>query len=283
MLVNPKELIACAQAENYAIGAFNTYNLEITLGIILGAEFLHAPIILQVGSSALKYGGNTPLIGLAVEAAKKTSVPVAVHLDHARDFETLRLCLDQGFTSCMFDGSNLSLEENIELTRQAAELVQKWGAPLEGELGAIAGEEDSADAEKNVIPYTDPDQAKYFVHTTGVDILAIAIGNAHGFYKATPKLDFERLARIRELVSIPLALHGASGIEDEEIRKAIHLGICKINVNTDLRSAFFEALKVSLGAEHSGYNLPDLMIPSIQSVAEAVATKISLFGSNGKG
>lgn len=282
MLVNTREMTANAQANGYAIGGFNTYNLEITLGIIRAAGKLHAPVILQVGAMALDYGRDTLLSALALAAADAASAPVAVHLDHARDLDVLGACLERGFTSVMFDGSALSFAENIARTEEAVALAHAANVPIEGELGAMTSGEDGSPDDSQPHPFTDPEQAACFVEETGVDSLAVAIGNAHGFYKDQPLLDFERLAAIREQVSAPLVLHGASGIPEGAIRQAIEGGICKINVNTDLRYAFFQALQAALAGPHPAYNLPRLMTPAIEAVAETVAGKIALFGSAGR-
>lgn len=278
MLVDASELLESAKTLGFAIGAFNTYNLEISLGIVRGAERLQSPVIIQLGASALEYGG--PALGaLALRLAATAVVPVAVHLDHARDFKVLSAALDAGFTSVMFDGSRLPLEENIRRTQQAVDLARSYRVPVEAELGAVAGDEDNSKPEVTKEPFTDPQQAAQFVAETGVDSLAIAIGNAHGYYQEEPELDFERLRAIRDEVKLPLVLHGASGIPNADIQRAIEIGVCKINVNTDLRRAFFGALQQSIGGGSGGYNLPSLMAPAIDAVQAAVETKINLFGA----
>ena len=279
MLVDAKSLLEKAQANGYAVGAFNTYNLEITQAIIRGGEKKAAPLILQVGESALDFGGDDSLTALALAAAESARIPVAVHLDHARDLDTLASCMQRGFTSVMFDGSMFPFDENIERTRKAVELASVRGVSIEAELGAMAGEEDGAPSTTHHFAYTDPEEAARFVQATRVDSLAVAIGNKHGFYEEDADLDFDRLSGICERVTIPLVLHGASGIPDAAIREAIKLGICKINVNTDLRRAFFDTLETVLAAPHPHYNLPRLMGDAVEAVSEVVAAKIALFGS----
>jgi fructose-bisphosphate aldolase class II len=280
MLAKPKPLLDAARADGYAIGAFNTYNLEITRAIIRAAERQSAPVIVQTGVSAFEYAGLSPLARLALGMAEAASVPVVVHLDHARELDVITDCLGHGYRSVMFDGSKLPFEENVEQTRAAVEIAHGQGAIVEGELGAMAGAEDSSGQldGAETPPYTDPDQAAEFVGATGVDVLAVAIGNVHGYYKGVPKLDFERLDAIRQRVSVPLALHGASGLPNEAIRRAIGLGITKINVNTDLRKVLFDALRARLSTPDAGYNLPALMTPAVAMVQAVVEAKIVLFG-----
>jgi ketose-bisphosphate aldolase len=281
MLAEPSSLLAAARAGGYAIGAFNTYNLEITQAIIRAAEAQSAPVIVQTGASALDYAGLAHLAALALGMAAEASVPVVVHLDHARDLDVIDACLIHGYRSVMFDGSRLPFRKNVSHSCEAAEMAHRRGAIVEGELGAMAGAEDSSSLIEGaqMLPYTDPGEAAEFVAATGVDVLAVAIGNVHGFYQGEPELDFERLDTIRQRVSIPLALHGASGLPDEAIRRAIGLGITKINVNTDLRKALFEALAVGLSTPGAAYNLPALMNPAVAAVQAVVEAKITLFGS----
>ncbi len=242
MLIDAKTLLIKANNEGYAVGGFNTYNLEITLGILRAAQECNAPVILQVGASALEYGGLHPLSRLALTAAERARTPVAVHLDHARDLDLIQACLDLSYTSVMFDGSNEPFQENISMTREAVTLARASGVPIEAELGAITGDEDGDARQARSLPFTDPEKARTFIEVTGVDSLAVAIGNSHGFYKDEPKLDFERLEAIHGLVSVPLVLHGASGIPDPDLQRAIGMGVCKVNVNTELRRAFFQSL-----------------------------------------
>lgn len=274
MLVNTRAMLLRAQGSGYAVGAFNTYNLEITLGILRAAEALKAPVILQLGASALNYAGEATLSALALAAARAARVPVAVHLDHARDLDLCKACIERGFTSVMFDGSDLPFDENLARTAEAASLARAMGAAIEGELGGVGGAEDLA-----VSAFTDPKQADVFVARTGVDALAVAIGNVHGYYKGEPKLDFDRLVAIRQRMRAPLVLHGASGLPEADIRRAIQEGICKINVNTDLRRAFTRALGEGLEVEDPKFDLPRLMGPAIEAVREVVEGKIRAFGS----
>jgi ketose-bisphosphate aldolase len=280
MLVDTIQMLADAKHKGYAIGAFNTYNLEITLGIMNAAELGKAPVILQVGASALEYGGVDTLSAIALAAARRASVPVAVHLDHARNLEIIKTCLKLGFSSVMFDGSSLPFEENIQLTRHAAVLAHDAGIPIEAELGTLTGEGNN-DATNEKDYYTDPDLAAQLVQETNVDSLAVAIGNQHGYYKGEPHLELDRLDQIRQKVNVPIVLHGASGLPETIIREGIKHGICKINVNTDLRYVFCAALKASMGELNQSYDIPKLMIPAINAVEQIVLEKIRLFRSMG--
>jgi ketose-bisphosphate aldolase len=279
MLTNPHNLLLDALQNQYAIGAFNTYNLEITLGILNAAEASNAPAILQVGTAAQKYGGAATLSALALKAAETAKVPVAVHLDHARDLDVIKDSIIRGYTSIMYDGSALPYEENIAQTLEAVKVAHDVGIPVEAELGSLNPEEGQQSENTETLYLTDPLGALEFVERTGVDSLAVAIGNKHGFYRGDPDLDFNRLEAIRDCVGVPLVLHGASGIPDEDISTAISLGICKINVNTALRKAFFLALhEINLDPQAS-FDLPGIMQPAIAAVSTVVEKKIELFGS----
>jgi fructose-bisphosphate aldolase, class II len=275
MLVSGRELIGQAVAQRRAIGSFNTYNLEITRAILRAAEAQKAPIFLAAGSGALDYAGFAPLSRAMLAAADEASVQVAVHLDHSPDIATVGRCVEAGFTSVMIDGSRLTLEENVALTRDA--INSGRGATIEAELGGIAGDENSSGAQVPEIPMTDPEQAAAFVAETGIESLAVAIGNAHGFYSGEPMLDFERLRTLERTVPVPLVLHGASGISDDDIRRCIDLGVRKINVNTEIRFALFNSLEESLQRGVKGYDVVRLFEAAITAMQAAVEEKISLF------
>jgi fructose-bisphosphate aldolase class II len=279
MLINPRNLLLDALQNQYAIGAFNTYNLEITLGILNAAEASNAPVILQVGTAAQEYGDAATLSALALTAAETAKVPVAVHLDHARDLDAIKDSIKRGYTSIMFDGSALPFEENIAQTLETVRAAHGAGIPVEAELGSLNPEEGQPSKNTETLPLTDPFEALEFVERTGVDSLAVAIGNKHGFYRGDPDLDFDRLDAIRDRVGVPLVLHGASGIPDEDISKAISLGICKTNVNTALRKAFFQALYEENRDPQAYFDLPEIMHPAITAVGTIVRNKIELFGS----
>lgn len=277
MLVSGQTLLNDAVRGGYAVGSFNTYNLEITKAILAAAEARKKAIFLSIGGGALDYGGFAPLSQLVLAAAREATVPVAVHLDHSPDVATCERCLQAGFTSLMIDGSHLPLEENIALTRRAVEMA--GDIPVEGELGGIGGAEDASGEQETAIPMTDPAQARTFVEQSGVASLAVAIGNAHGVYKGEPKLDFARLEALRDAVSVPLVLHGASGLSDDDLRRAISLGVRKINVNTETRQALFHSLTQSLQTPSKSFDVTKLFGAAMKEMQQAVQDKLAVFRS----
>jgi ketose-bisphosphate aldolase len=276
MLVPGKQLLDHAVASGRAGGSFNTYNLESTIAILRAAEAQKQGVFLAVGRGALDYAGFEPLARAVLAAAEAASVPVAVHLDHSPDVDTIRRCVEAGFTSVMVDGSMLPFADNVTLTRRAVEAAHP--ITIEAELGGIAGAEDRSEGTgATTIPMTDPDQAAEFLAATGVDSLAVAIGNAHGLYAGEPHLDFERLGEIARRVDVPLVLHGASGIPDADIERCIRLGVRKVNVNTEIRATLFESLRGSLDRSVPGYDVTRLFGDAIAAMQATVEEKISLF------
>ena len=250
-LVNTKQMLLDAQKNHYAIGAFNVENMEMMQAVITAAELEKLPVILQTTPSTLKYADTAVFAAMAEAMAKKATVPVAMHLDHGSSFELCKKAALDGYTSLMIDGSKLPLEENIELAKRVVELAkaQAFAPTVEAELGKLGGKEDDLEVKDGEDMCTDPQEAIEFVEKSGVDSLAVAIGTAHGFYKGTPKLEFERLAAIRDAVSVPLVLHGSSGVPDEDVKKAITLGVCKVNFATELRVAYTEAARKVIADE----------------------------------
>ena len=225
-----KKLLENAEKNNIAVGAFSVGNMEMVMGAVAAAEELNMPIILQIAECRLK---NSPLelMGpMMLSAAKNSKVEIAVHLDHGLRFETVQKALEMGFTSVMFDGSTLPLEDNIKAVKQVKEMADKYGATVEAELGVVGGNE--GDGAAHEILCTNPDDAKLFCDETGVDALAVAIGNAHGNYPVLPNLRFDVLDDINKMVDAPLVLHGGTGITDEMFQQAIMLGVRKINIAT---------------------------------------------------
>lgn len=255
-LVNTKELLKEAKKNNYAIGAFNVENMEMMQAVISAAEMENAPVILQTTPSTLKYADTSLFFAMAKALADKASVPVAIHLDHGSSFELCKQAAEDGYTSLMIDGSKLPLLENIELAKKVVEMAKNYPSSpsVEAELGKLGGKEDDLEVKEGEDTCTDPLEALQFVNESGIDSLAVAIGTAHGFYKGTPKLEFERLAKIRDIVYVPLVLHGSSGICDEDIKKAISLGICKVNFATELRVAYTDAVKECIKNDESVYD-----------------------------
>ncbi len=225
-----KDLLLDAQERNYAVGSFSVANMEMVLGVIKAANETRSPIILQIAEVRLNHSPLALIGPLMVAAAEEASVPVAVHLDHGKTPCCIEQALDIGFTSVMFDGSHLPVEENIEITKGIVEVAREYGAAVEAEIGCVGGSEDGS--EDIAINCTSPEQAKRFAEETGVDALAIAIGNAHGNYKEEPKLRFDILEKVRELVSVPLVLHGGTGISEKDFIRCHQSGIKKINIAT---------------------------------------------------
>lgn len=280
MLVNTIELVQEARRKGIAIGAFNTYNLELTRAIVAGAEKLHSPIILQVGVLSIRAGGS-PLALATLTAAQVAQVPVAVHLDHCPDISLIEQCFAWGFSSALADGSRLPFTENLAFTRRAVDIAMHYGGTIEAELGYLAGTEDGVTVEEVVSSLTDPQQAREFVAETGAAMLAVSIGNVHGYVPNPPSLDFERLAQIAAEIDVPLVLHGASGIAKAEIQQAIRMGIAKLNINTEVRTAFLKAIAgwgVRVGPEpeirQKGQDLLDLMQEAMAAAEKVVEQTI---------
>lgn len=280
MLSSTLELLETARRNVYAIGAFNVYNLEGVKAVVEAAETHSSPVILQLHPSALKYGG-LPLVALCLEAARESAIPIAVQLDHSTSEGDIRTSLDAGMTSVMADGSPLPYEANLAFTHAMTQLAHAKGAVVEAEIGRISGTEDGLTIAEKEAKMTDPVQAAEFVKATGVDALAVTIGNVHGEYRSQPQLDFPRLAAIRTAVEVPLVLHGASGLPPEMINQSIILGVCKFNVNTEVRQAYIQSLKQGL-CSASIKDLIDAMETAIAAMQAVVAEKLELFGSVNK-
>lgn len=280
-LVTTNEMLRKAQSEHYAVGAFNVENLEMVMAVIKAAEEMNSPVIMQTTPSTVKYAGLDYFLAMVKTAAEKSSVPVAMHLDHGSSFELAMQALRTGYTSIMIDGSHESFEDNIALTRRVSDACAPSGISVEAELGKVGGKEDDLVADHDS-PYTDPQQAKEFAERTQVTSLAVAIGTAHGLYKGTPKLDFDRLSEIREVVSIPLVLHGASGVPDDAVRESIRRGICKVNFATELRIAFSDGVKKYLAENPDAFDPKKYSTVGMENVTALVKEKISVCGSAGK-
>ena len=282
MLVTSKELLLDAQKNGYAVGAFNTNNLEITHAIVRAAEAKRAPILVQISAGAMKYAGVDYLPMLVAKAAQLATVPVAIHLDHGPDFATCITCLRAGFTSIMRDASKLPYDENVAEVRKVVEACHAVGVPVEAEIGKIGGAEEHVVVSEREATMSDPDECARFAEDGGFDFLAVAIGNAHGFYKGDPQLDFDRLDAIRERVSIPLVLHGASGIPDAQITRAVEAGICKINIDTEIRNALIRTMQ-AYTAEHPDQIDPrKVFAPCMDAMQAVVEHKIEIFRSAGR-
>lgn len=282
MLVTGIEILRHAHENNYAVGAFNVNNMEIVQAIIEAAEETNSPVILQASQGGLKYAGVEYIAALGKLAAHKAKVPVALHLDHGTDFQQIMLCIRHGFSSVMIDGSKYGLEENIAITKKVIEVAHAVGVSVEAELGKIGGTEDDIVVDEREATFTDPKEAKIFVDETNVDYLAVAVGTAHGVYKGEPELDFDRIKTIKEMVNIPLVLHGSSGVPDESIKRAVSLGINKINIDTDLRIAFATAIKDFLADNPDNIDPRKILGPAKKAMKEVIKKKMELFGSVGR-
>ncbi|RKD23637.1 fructose-bisphosphate aldolase, class II [Caminicella sporogenes DSM 14501] len=279
MLVTGKAILKHAHENGYAVGAFNVNTMEQVQAIIEAAEETKSPVIIQASQGGLKYAGVEYIAAMVKTAAEKASVPVALHLDHGTDFKQIMLCLRNGFTSVMIDGSHYELEENIKKTKQIVEMAHAVGVSVEAELGKIGGTEDDISVDEKDATFTDPDEAERFVKETEVDYLAIAVGTAHGPYKGEPKIDFDRIKTIKERLDMPLVLHGSSGVPEESIKKAVSLGINKINIDTDIRMAFHRAVKKFISENPDVYDPRKILGPAKEEMKKVIKEKMIMFGS----
>ncbi|MBP7249296.1 MAG: class II fructose-1,6-bisphosphate aldolase [Negativicutes bacterium] len=306
-LITTTKMFADAYKGGYAVGAFNVNNMEIIQGIVEAAKLEQAPLILQVSAGARKYANPIYLRKLVEAAVEESNLPIALHLDHGDNFEICKSCVDGGFTSVMIDASHHPFEENIRLTKEVVEYAHAHGVVVEAELGRLAGVEDAVNVSAQDASYTDPDQAVEFVQRTGVDSLAIAIGTSHGAYKfkGDPQLDFERLETISKLLpNFPLVLHGAStvlpefvkkcnefggkidgaqGVPEEMLSRASKLGVCKINIDTDLRLAMTAAIREYLALHPEHFDPRQYLGPARQAIQDMVQHKIkNVLGCSGR-
>ncbi|HHV18652.1 MAG TPA: class II fructose-1,6-bisphosphate aldolase [Thermoanaerobacterales bacterium] len=306
-LVTSEEMFKKAYEGKYAVGAFNVNNMEIIQGIVEAALEEKAPLILQVSAGARKYAKPTYLRKLVEAAIDDTGLPIVLHLDHGEDFEICKSCIDDGFTSVMIDGSKYPFEKNIELTKRVVDYAHERGVVVEAELGRLAGIEDAVNVSERDAIFTDPDEAVEFVERTGVDSLAIAIGTSHGAYKfkGEPKLDFERLEKITSMLpGFPIVLHGASsvpkefvelcnkyggqipgaqGVPENMLRKAAEMGVCKINIDTDLRLAMTASVRKYLSENPSQFDPRKFLGPGREAIKQMVAHKMrNVLGCSGK-
>ena len=306
-LVTTKEMFEKSMKEGFAIGAFNINNMEIIQGIVDAAQKQNSPVILQASSGAIKYARIKYLMKMVEAAVEETNIPITIHLDHGPDFETCKMCIDNGFTSVMIDGSKYSFEENVALTKKVVDYAHERGVVVEAELGQLAGIEDDVNVSEEDAKYTDPDQAKEFVERTGCDSLAIAIGTSHGAYKfkGEARLRMDILKQVKEKIpNTPIVLHGAStvipelvetcnnyggdipgakGVPDEILHEASLSGVSKINVDTDLRLAFTGEIRKSLAENPSAFDPRKYLTPAREKITEVVEHKIrDVFGSSNK-
>ena len=282
MIVSTREMLNKAQREGYAVPAFNIHNLETLQVVVETAAELKSPVILAGTPSTISYAGGEFIVSMAEVAAKKYDIPIAIHLDHFEVIDEIKHFIDLGFKSAMIDASHESFEENIAIVKKVVEYAHKYDATVEAELGRLGGQEDDLIVDEKDTKYTNPQQAKEYVERTGIDSLAVAIGTAHGLYKGVAKIDFDRLKEIRDVVDVPLVLHGASDIPDELVKKAISLGICKVNVATDLKIPFSDEVKKYFKENPDANDPRKYMTPGKEAMKKVVAHKIMVCGSNGK-
>ncbi|PWJ49739.1 class II fructose-bisphosphate aldolase [Faecalicatena contorta] len=279
-LVTSEQMLQDAQAGGYAVGAFNVENMEMVKAVIAAAEELRAPVMLQTTGSTIKYGSMETYVAIVAAEAKKATVPVCLHLDHGSSFELAVQAIKAGYTSVMIDGSHEDFENNIAVSKKVVDVANACGIPVEAELGKVGGKEDDIEAELDT--NTDPAEAKEFVERTGITSLAIAIGTAHGFYAGTPVLDKERVSDIRKVVSIPLVLHGGSGLSDEDVKECIQRGMCKVNFATELRAAYTEAVKKLLTEAPNTIDPKKLGIVGMEAVKSLVMDRMKVCGCDNK-
>lgn len=277
MLVNLKQIIDMAEEGGYCVPAFNVYNVETVMGVMEAAEELKAPVILQLYPRLINEQVGYYVSPAALAAAHKASVPVCLHLDHAAGKQEVYRALRWGYTGIMQDGSSLPFEENVALTRSTVEMCQTIGVGVEGEIGHVGSAADDTMGE-----FTDPAEAKAFVEQTGVCCLAVLVGNAHGHYKKTPKLDIDRIKAIRQACGVPLVLHGGTGIPDDQVKAAVAAGMRKMNIGTDVCCAFAEGTKAALDDPNRHLAVDVFMKTAIRAVKDLAVNKIRMMGADGK-
>ena len=275
-----KKMLLDAQHGGYAVGAFNAENLEMVQAIVAAAEEARSPVIIQTTPSTLKYASPETFFGMVRAEAEHSPAEVALHLDHGDSFALCARCFRAGYSSVMIDGSKLPLDGNIALSRSVAEMCHADGIPVEAELGEVGGKEDSTVSNGDHL--TNPGDAERFVRETGVDSLAVGIGTAHGIYKTAPHLDIGRVAEIRAVVSIPLVLHGASGLTDQDVRDCVARGICKVNFATELRKAFTDACRKVAEEDPKAFDPKVFCKAGMAAVKALVMGRMKVCGCAGK-
>jgi len=281
-IISTKAMLKKAQREGYAVPAFNIHNLETLQVVVETASELRSPLIVAGTPGTFSYAGTGNVVAIAAELARSYTHPLAIHLDHHESSTDIEQKVKAGVRSVMIDGSHHAFAENIALVKEVTDICHRYDVSVEAELGRLGGQEDDLTVDAKDALYTHPLQAHEFVEKTGIDSLAVAIGTAHGLYVGEPKLDFDRLAEIRRHVEVPLVLHGASGLATEDIRRAVALGICKVNVATELKIAFANALKDYLSLHPDTSDPRHYMIPAKAAMKQVVSKVILDCGSEGK-
>ncbi|MGN9166138.1 tagatose-bisphosphate aldolase subunit GatY [Tissierellaceae bacterium HCP3S3_D8] len=279
---NTREMLIKARREGYAVPAFNIHNLETAQVVVETAAKMKSPVILAATPGTMNYAGRAYIQAIAEIAARENDIPIALHLDHHETVESIEESLRLGTKSVMIDGSYLTFEENIALTKKIVDKANVYDATVEAELGRLVGQEDDMIVESEDAVYTDPDAAREFVERTGVDSLAVAIGTGHGVYETKPNIDFKRLEKIASLVDIPIVLHGASGVSEEDIQKCIALGCAKINIATELKIPFSKALRNYMIEYPDETDPRKYFKPAKKAMEKVVIEKILICKSDGK-
>ena len=282
MLVTTKEMLLDAQKGHYGVGAFNVENLEFVMAVLAAAEETKSPVIMQTTPGTIKSAGLDYFYGMVKAAAARTTVPVALHLDHGDGYDRCMQALRCGYTSVMIDGSHESFEDNIALTKSVADAGRAMGVPVEAELGKVGGKEDDGPSVAGENPYTDPEEAKEFVERTGCTSLAIGVGTSHGVYTATPHIQQDVVKAIRAAVDVPLVLHGTSGVPDEQVSEAVKNGICKVNYATELRQAFTRGFMAYMAENPACFDPKKPGRAGMAEITKIVKVRMGNLGSVGR-
>ncbi|HEY0826900.1 MAG TPA: class II fructose-1,6-bisphosphate aldolase [Bacilli bacterium] len=282
VLVSSTPMLSHARANGYCIGAFNVHTLEMLQAVVEAAEETQSPLIIQSTVGTVKHLGADYIAAAASVASNKSGIPIALHLDHCTDFNLIVQCIRAGYTSVMIDASHYSFEENVRQTKKVVEIASAIGINVEAELGKVGGVEDEIVVADNEALMADPEECARFVEMTGVPTLAPAIGTAHGIYKGDPKIDFDRIQKIAGLVSVPLVLHGGSGIPDDQVKRCVSLGMAKMNVATELRIVFSDAIKAVFLNNPDENDPRKYMVPAKQALRAAAIQKMAICGSIGR-
>lgn len=272
-----KEVLKEANDLNMVVGAFNTHNLEMLPAIIKAAVKEKTPVIVQTSCGTANYIGHKNLVSICKSMADEYGAEIVLHLDHAKDYDEIRKAIDAGYSSVMFDGSSLPLKENILGTKRVVAYAKKYGVSVEAELGTVGGTEDGIAVAQDEVRYTDPADAVEFVKQTGIDALAVAIGTNHGQYKSKTNINFERLKEIKDVVDIPLVIHGGTGVKEEDVKKVIDLGIRKFNVGTELLVGWNRESKTCYDEHKENISNRENVVPCLNVIEEIVSRKIKLF------
>ncbi|MBO3444871.1 tagatose bisphosphate family class II aldolase [Clostridium sp. CCUG 7971] len=281
-LISTKQMLLKAQEEGYSIPAFNIHNLETIQVVLQAASDLKSPVILAATPSTVKYANENYLLAIIEKASEINDIPVTFHLDHHENVEDIKRIITLGCKSVMIDASKYEFNKNVEIVKDIVDFAHKYGATVEAELGKLGGIEDDLVVDEKDSYLTDPNEAVEFVKLTGVDSLAVAIGTAHGLYKSEPKLDFDRLEKIRSMVDVPLVLHGASGVPYEAVQKATDLGICKVNIATELKIPFSSAIREYFKENPGASDPRQYLVPAKKAMYDVVVEKIKMCKSENK-